>query len=85
VRKGAIFKKAFLIAITLGVAACFCAECCGINDNNTRGVGDNSGNYQAAAPQMAETGGFVPAPLPTYTPQMDYTPVQSAAQDGIQG
>ncbi|RFU30470.1 hypothetical protein B7463_g5872, partial [Scytalidium lignicola] len=76
-----ILGKAALYALTFGLASCLCAECCGI-------TGDD-GNAPAQQPQMDQTGdGFVsdpmmPPPQPTFQPQMDWTPVQSAAQDPV--
>jgi hypothetical protein len=38
----------------------------------------------ASQPQQFDGGAFVPQPQPTYQPNMDWTPLQSSAQDGIQ-
>lgn len=71
--------------MTLGLASCYCAEACDLGDSGNSG-GGGGGNAQAAPqPQMSGAGGFVPQPQPSYQPQnMDWTPVQSEAQDPIQ-
>jgi len=77
------FKKAFLIALTFGVVSLLCAECCGLDGDNNGDVGGGGGG---AAPQMDQAGGgFVQQPMPSYQPQMNWEPVQSAAVDPIQG
>lgn len=81
---GRILGKAALISCTLGLAACLCAEACGDMDNG--------GGNTVQQPQMGESGGggfvadpMVSPPPPSFQPQEDWTPQQSAAMDGIQG
>jgi len=81
INKSKILGESLLIAFTLGLGAFCLAECCGADDANN----DNGGG---AAPQMGDVGGgggggFVAPPAPTYQPQMDWGPVQSAAEDPI--
>lgn len=84
ISKGTCFKKAFLIAITLGVVSLLCTECCGL-DSSSNGAEAGAGNV-GGGPQMDQMGGgFVQQPQPTYQPQMNWTPVSDAAADGIQG
>jgi len=74
-------KKAFLISLTFGVASLLCVECCGLDDSNNRDVGGGG-----AAPQMDQSGsGVVQQPMQSYQPQMDWTPIQGAAVDPVQG
>ncbi|RDW79413.1 hypothetical protein BP6252_04051 [Coleophoma cylindrospora] len=78
IRKSKIFKKAAIIAVTFGLASCLCAECCGIGDNE----------YEPASQPTAEVpggsgGGFVPQPMPTYQPEMNWEPQHGAAVDPV--
>ncbi|RDW91809.1 hypothetical protein BP5796_01203 [Coleophoma crateriformis] len=78
IRKSKIFKKAAIIAVTFGLASCLCAECCGIGDDE----------YDPASQPTAEVpggsgGGFVPQPMPTYQPEMNWEPQHGAAVDPI--
>jgi len=52
-----------------------------VQGGQTGGGGDGVGGQQV--PQMQE--GFVQQPAPSYQPTMDYTPISSAAQDGVLG
>jgi hypothetical protein len=81
---GKIFKDAAIIALTFGLVGLLCAECLG--SGNSTGNGGGGGGGGGTAPQMDQTGGgFVPPPMPTYQPQMDWTPITDDAQDGVQG
>jgi hypothetical protein len=85
IKRPKCFKKAFLIALTFGVVSLLCAECCGLDGDNNGDVG--GGNIGGGAPQMDQMGGggFVTQPMPSYQPQMNMGPVESAAVDPIQG
>ncbi len=73
------------MALTLGLVSCLCAEACGLGDNSNAANAGGGGNTQMASqPQQFDGGAFVPQPQPTYQPNMDWTPLQSSAQDGIQ-
>ena len=64
-----------------------CAECCGLDgDNNGDAGGGNVGGGEAPQmDQMGTGGGFVAQPMPSYQPQMNMGPVESAAVDPILG
>jgi hypothetical protein len=61
--KGKIFKKAFLIAISIGLVSLLCAECCGIDSDDTGG-GGNGGVVQQPQMDMPMAGGLVPSLMP---------------------
>jgi len=82
IAKGKIFKKAILIAITLGSVACCCAEACGIDSDGGDGGGNGGGGGGGEVSQMGDAG--VMPPMPSYQPQMDYTPISNAAQAPVQ-
>jgi hypothetical protein len=55
------------------------------NSGNSANAGDIGGG--GGVPQMDQMagGGFVRQPMPSYQPQMDWTPVNGGAVDPIQG
>jgi hypothetical protein len=83
---GKIFKKAALIALTFGIIGLCCAECVADVDTPPAPV-NGGGGGQVVDQQM----GFVPdmaMPAPVANVGgggMDWTPINNAAQDGVQG
>jgi len=80
---GKIFKKAALIALTFGIVGLCCAEC--VADVDTPVNNGGGGGAQVVDQQMGVTPMMQAPPMPSVNEGMDWTPVNSAAQDGVQG
>lgn len=81
---GTILVKSILFALVIGVLM----ECLSGCSSDTQGSGGTGGNNAATGALGAPGTGpemTIPAPIPTYQPQMNYAPVESAATDGVQG
>lgn len=84
INHGSILKEACGVACVVGLICCLAetkAEAKANSGNNSGGGGDGGGNVDVEAQQP-----FMSQPMPSYQPQgMDWTPVNSVAQDGVQG
>ncbi|RDW77586.1 hypothetical protein BP6252_05639 [Coleophoma cylindrospora] len=83
ISKSKIFKRAAIYALTFGGATWCCAEYVGQDDEdalvaNPQDTGDSGGSgegYELGSPMMSVATMSVPMPMPTYQPQMDWTPL----------
>lgn len=58
-------------------------DCCGLRREGN-GPADDGGGVWAPLMEQVDRGWLTQQPPPSYQPQMEWTPVSSAAADGIQ-
>ncbi|RDW61433.1 hypothetical protein BP5796_11325 [Coleophoma crateriformis] len=87
ISRSKIFKRATVYALTLGGATWCCAQYVDEDDEDalvanpqdTGDSGDSVQGYELGSPMMTVAMMSVPMPMPTYQPQMDWTPLEPSS------